>query len=278
MPIVRVIGPGRAGSSLSAALGRVGWTVLPPLGRGDDLADAGCGVDGLVVATPDDSVAAVAAAVRPRAEVVVLHLSGSLGPDVLSPHPRRGALHPLVPLPDAETGADRLLSGATFAVAGDPFATTVAAALGGRPIELPDDARPAYHAAAAIAANHVVALLAQVERVAASVGLPLDAFLPLARFAVEDVARIGPRRALTGPATRGDWRTLARHLDALAPEERAGYRAGVGLALAATVGPEVRAAAGPSGTGAGAPRPPDAGAGSGAGSGHPTVAVRSAVR
>ena len=55
-------------------------------------------------------------------------------------------------------------------------------------------------AAACIAANHVVALLGQVERVAASVGLDVEAFLPLTRAAVDDVAALGPRRALTGPS------------------------------------------------------------------------------
>ena len=57
-----------------------------------------------------------------------------------------------------------------------------------------DGDRAAYHAAACIAANHVVALLGQVERVAASVGLDLEAFLPLTRAAVDDVAALGPRR------------------------------------------------------------------------------------
>ena len=56
----------------------------------------------------------------------------------------------------------------------------------------PTTSRAAYHAAACIAANHVVALLGQVERVAASAGLPLDAFLDLTRAAVEDVSRLGP--------------------------------------------------------------------------------------
>ena len=58
-----------------------------------------------------------------------------------------------------------------------------------------DGDRAAYHAAACIAANHVVALLGQVERVAASVGLDLESFLPLTSAAVDDVARSGRRRA-----------------------------------------------------------------------------------
>lgn len=231
MPTVRVIGPGRAGSSLSTALAAAGWDVAGMLGRADDQRHAARGVDVLVIATPDDAVAAVAAGVEPVASTVVVHLSGSLSPDVLAPHRRRGALHPLVPLPTPELGAQRLASGVTFAVAGDPLVHRMATDLGGRVVEVADGQRPAYHAAACIAANHVVALLGQVERVAARAGLPLEAFLGLTRAALDDVERLGPRRALTGPAARGDWATLARHRDAISPAERPGYNAGVAMAM-----------------------------------------------
>ena len=230
MQSIRIIGPGRAGTSLAAALAAHGWDVVGFLGRHDDLTDAAHGVDILVIATPDDAVARTAAAVAPEAATTVLHLSGSLGLDALAPHPRRAALHPLVPLPNAVVGATRLASGVTFAVSGEPVARLLALSLGGRVVEVADADRAAYHAAACIAANHVVALLGQVERVAASAGLDLEAFLPLTRAAVDDVAALGPRRALTGPAVRGDWDTLSRHLDALPARERAGYQAGAALA------------------------------------------------
>jgi predicted short-subunit dehydrogenase-like oxidoreductase (DUF2520 family) len=227
---IRIIGPGRAGTSLAAALAAHGWDVLGFLGRHDDLTEAAHGVDILVIATPDDVVAQTAAAVAPEDGTTVLHLSGSLGLDALAPHLRRAALHPLVPLPNAVVGATRLASGVTFAVSGEPVARLLALSLGGRVVEVADADRAAYHAAACIAANHVVALLGQVERVAASAGLDLEAFLPLTRAAVDDVAALGPRRALTGPAVRGDWDTLSRHLDALPARERAGYQAGAALA------------------------------------------------
>ena len=89
-----------------------------------------------------------------------------------------------------------------------------------------DADRTAYHAAAAIAANHMVALIGQVERVAATAGLPLDAFAGLMRAATDDALDLGPRRALTGPAARGDWDTVERHRGALAgmagPPQRTG--------------------------------------------------------
>jgi predicted short-subunit dehydrogenase-like oxidoreductase (DUF2520 family) len=230
MHSIRIIGPGRAGTSLAAALSARGWAFAGYRRRGDEVADAARGVDVLVIATPDDAVAEVAAAVAPDPTTVVVHLSGSLGLDALAPHARRAAVHPLVPLPNGEVGADRLASGVTFAVAGDPLARELVACLGGRTVEVADDDRAAYHAAACIAANHVVALMGQVERVAASVGLDLESFLPLTRAAVDDVAALGTRAALTGPARRGDWATLSRHLDALGEDERAAYQAGAALA------------------------------------------------
>lgn len=231
---IRIIGAGRAGSSMARALKAVGHDVSGPVGRGFDPTTATDGIDVMIIATGDDVIADVARSISPSSTCVVLHLSGSLGLEVLATHPQRGALHPLVPLPNVDTGAGRLLSGCTFAVAGHDVVDEIVTSLGGRTVGVADADRARYHAAACIAANHVVAMLGQVERVAASAGLPLDAFLDLTRAAVDDVALLGPRSALTGPAGRGDWATLQRHLDAIDPAEHAGYRAGVGLALELT--------------------------------------------
>lgn len=225
MTSFRVVGPGRAGLSLHRALSAAGWTALPPLGRHDDLAGAASGVDLVLVCVPDSAVASVAAAITPSPTAVVAHVAGSLGLDVLASHPRVASVHPLVALPDADLGVERLTAGAWFAVAGDPIAADVVAALGGRAIEVDDLDRPAYHAAAVIASNHLVALLGQVERVAESVGVPLEAYLSLVRATLDNVAARGPAGALTGPVARGDWATVGRHLAALDPSERDAYSA-----------------------------------------------------
>lgn len=228
MPTFRVIGPGRAGRSLQLALEAAGWRALAPLGRGDDVTAAAVGADVVVIATPDHLIADVAAAITPGRAAVV-HLAGSLGLDVLAPHERRASVHPIVALPEPVAGAERL-RGAWFAVAGDPVGREIVAALDGRGIDVADDNRALHHAAAVIASNHVVALLGQVERVAAEAGMPLDAYLDLVRATVDNVATLGPARALTGPVARGDWSTVARHLDALPHDERGGYLAMVELA------------------------------------------------
>ncbi len=88
-----------------------------------------------------------------------------------------------------------------------------------------DADRARYHAAACIAANHLVALLGQVERVATPIGVPLEAYLALAQASFDDVGRRGPAAALTGPVARRDWDTVARHVAALPADERPAYLA-----------------------------------------------------
>jgi predicted short-subunit dehydrogenase-like oxidoreductase (DUF2520 family) len=229
MASARVIGSGRAGGSISGALATAGWSMLPAWGREDDLFPAARDVDLLIIATPDSSIATVAASVEAVASTVVIHLAGSLGLDVLAPHPRRGALHPLVALPNARVGAERL-RGAWFAVAGDGLVEQVVADLGGRSFVVADGDRAAYHAAACIASNHLVALMGQVERIAGAVGVPFEAYLDLVRATVDNVAELGPTAALTGPAARGDWATIERHRAALDPSELDAYDAMVAAA------------------------------------------------
>ena len=182
-----------------------------------------------MIATPDAAVAGVAAGVEPAVDTVVAHLAGSLRLDVLGGHPRRASVHPLVALPNPDVGAERL-RGAWFAVAGDGFVRTVVDDLGGRWFSVADEDRAAYHAAACIASNHLVALLGQAERVGSAAGVPREALLDLVRATVENVAALGPPRALTGPAARGDRGTIELHRGALDPSELPAYDAMVDLA------------------------------------------------
>ncbi len=211
-------------------LAEKGWHVEAPVCRGDDVRGAAAGVDLLLITTPDDAIRRVAQAVEPDEHTVVAHAAGAQSLDPLQPHSRRASLHPLTSLPDPVVGAERLRRGCCFAVDGDELVTDLVRELGGRAFRVAPEDRVLYHAAAAIAANHLVALLGQVERVAAQAGLPLDAYLALAEQTLANVRRLGPTAALTGPVARGDWATVARHLAALPPEEAAGYRAMADLA------------------------------------------------
>lgn len=224
----RVIGAGRAGGSFAAVLTDIGWVDRGHLGRGDDLSGAAAGVDLVLVATPDRDVAPTAAAIEPVKGTVVAHLSGVLGLEELASHPRRGALHPLVSLPSPAVGARRLASGIWFAVDGSDEETRalldgMVQDLGGHRFHVADGDRVRYHAAACIASNHLVALMAQVERVAEPSGIPLDALLALAKSTLENVAEVGTVAALTGPVARADWATVAAHMDVLDSVDQRAY-------------------------------------------------------
>ena len=220
-----VVGPGRAGTAFAIALTDLGWTQTASYGRGDDIARAAGGVDICVIATPDSAIASEAESIE-RSDAVIVHLSGAAPVSVLGDH-RAGAIHPLVSLADPVSGAAKLRT-AWFAVAGDRAAVELAEELSGRWFEIADEDRALYHATAAVASNHLVALLGHVERMAEEVSVPLDAFMNLVRGTVENVAELGPAAALTGPAARGDEATITAHLLALSqrlPDEVGTYEA-----------------------------------------------------
>ena len=254
-----LVGPGRAGTTIATALVARGLRCVAVAGRSADASStlgvaqrlgaqavevAGVGhVDGLggnggidtelvIVATPDAKIAGTAAALAPVVApgTLVLHLSGACTlaeldklatarPDVLV-----GSLHPLQSLPSFEVGVERL-PGSWCAVDGPAGVERLALSLGMRPFRVADDRRVAYHAAATIASNHLVALLGQVARVAADAGIPAEALLPLVRATLDNVEALGPEGALTGPVARGDADTVARHLDGLPADEQRAYRA-----------------------------------------------------
>lgn len=222
-----IVGAGRCGLSLSRASQDVGHEVT--VRHHDELAELP-DVDAVVLCVPDDHIATVAASL-PTTNAVVMHVAGSRGLDVLAPHSRVASVHPLMALPSPEVGSRRL-RGATFAVSGDALAGEFARSLGGRPVEIDAHARVAYHAAACVAANHLVTLMASVKEISESAGLSLNDFLPLAYAALDDVAQLGPQDALTGPASRGDLATIDAHLAAIPASTRELYVALAREALA----------------------------------------------
>jgi predicted short-subunit dehydrogenase-like oxidoreductase (DUF2520 family) len=209
-----IVGAGRLGTALAAALRDRGLEIDGPLGRGADPAGAGA----VLLCVPDSEIAAAAGAVTPG--VPVGHCSGATGLDVLAGH-EAFAFHPLMTVP--ATG-DPDFAGAGAAIAGStPRALALAhdlvARLGMRPIAVADEDRAAYHAAASIASNFLVTLEGAAERLAGTTGVDREMLAPLVRAAVESWVRLGAEQALTGPITRGDEATVERQRAAV--EERA---------------------------------------------------------
>jgi predicted short-subunit dehydrogenase-like oxidoreductase (DUF2520 family) len=104
----------------------------------------------------------------------------------------------------AFAGAGAAVAGSTPAARA--FAEQLAADLGMTAIEVPDEDRAAYHAAASIASNFLITLQAFAEQL---LGHDRDVLIPLVRATVENWAALGAETALTGPIARGDEATVA---------------------------------------------------------------------
>lgn len=222
-----IVGPGRAGGSFEAALSSVGADRVDLLGRNDDPSRLDSSLDLVLITVPDRAIADVAA--RVPTGPLVAHVSGAttLAP-LLAHHQRCGSIHPLMSLPNPEVGSAALLGNAHLAISGaDPSSERelldIADLLGAQPFLVDEARRAEYHAAASIAANHLVALTAQVERIAESARLPLAPFLDMMRSVLDNVEAAGATPSLTGPAARADWDTIATHIAALPATERLLY-------------------------------------------------------
>ncbi len=171
------------------------------------------------------------------------HLSGSLTSEVLQPLAGVNAitfsLHPLQSVADVEGGV-KVLAGSYFSFEGDerafPVAESVVAALDGNLVRLAAADKVLYHAAAVVSSNFFIALEEMAITMMTGIGVDADTarrmLLPLIRGSFENLERVSPAEALTGPIVRGDDQTVAAHLTALRekfPDYLEAYRLLAGL-------------------------------------------------
>lgn len=232
---VLIVGRGRVGMTLFAALERCGMEVEIVAGGEDLAATLQARHKLMLLAVPDAAVAHVAERVAATAEPVALrapmfaHLSGALDLVPLTALRERGyavgSLHPLCAVPNVLP--PEALDGITFALdASEPRLLStleaLARALGGRPRKVGGEERALYHAAAVTASNHLVTLLDDAVAMLGAIGWSgeeaLAALLPLVRGTVENVAAAGLPHALSGPVRRGDAGTIATHIAALSAD------------------------------------------------------------
>lgn len=211
--VVAIVGAGRMGCALAVALAAAGVDVEGPLERGEaPSARAGA----VLLCVPDAQIEAAAGALDPVPGRLVGHTSAATTLAALAGH-EAFSLHPLMTV----TPEGAAFAGATAAIAGvtaqaRAFATDLAQRLGMRPVQIADEDRAAYHAAACIASNFLVTLEAIAERLAQTAGLEREPLARLVRATVDNWAQLGGERALTGPIARGDEATVARQRAAVA--------------------------------------------------------------
>jgi predicted short-subunit dehydrogenase-like oxidoreductase (DUF2520 family) len=207
---IAIVGRGRMGQALAAALARSAIDVEGPLGRGARGSDA----DVVLLAVPDAQIETAASLVAPGR--LVGHCSGATTLEPLEPH-EAFSIHPLMTV----TGPDTRFDGAGCAIAGNSeralgTAAALSRTLGMRAAVIADEDRPLYHAAASMASNYLVTLAGAAERIADSVGVDRALLVPLVRAAIDNWAAHGAVEALTGPIARGDESTTARQRAAIA--------------------------------------------------------------
>lgn len=247
-----IIGAGRVGRALGRRLRELGWKIGAVITRSEASARravrfVGAGKPSgsitrrilasqvILIATPDDEIVAVArelariAAEELRGKVV-LHTSGALDVRALDPVTACGAavgsLHPLQSFSGIAVPS---LEGRMFAVEGDPralrVARQIARLLGGSPVRIPSGKKVLYHAAATMAASSVLAVEEAASQLLMSLGMrrkqATQALLTLTRQVLENMEQLGPHAAWTGPLSRGDYKVVEAHLEALreSPDE-----------------------------------------------------------
>jgi predicted short-subunit dehydrogenase-like oxidoreductase (DUF2520 family) len=241
-----IIGAGRVGRALGRRLRELGWKIGAVVASSESSArkavrSIGAGrahafltrqvlaAQVILITTQDHSVAAIAEELaRIGAEElrgkIVLHTSGALSSRVLDPVKKCGAavgsMHPLQTFSGVAVPS---LDGKVFAIEGDTHAVRtarlIARALGAVPVHIEGSKKPLYHAAGALAAGNVLALMEAATRLMTATGMhrreAVRALLPLTRQVLENFERLGPRAAWTGPLSRGDYAVVAAHTEAM---------------------------------------------------------------
>ncbi len=237
---VGVVGAGRVGAVLAAALRAAGHEVVAAAGESDASrgrieallpgvemtkpSDAARASDLLLLTVPDDMlpnvVTMLSASGAIHAGQVVVHTSGRHGLAVLEPARAVGArviaMHPAMTFSGTEIDLPRL-AGCVFGVTADEadreLTEALVADLGGRPMWVPEDRRTLYHAGLAHGANHLVTLVAEAMEILSAAGAedPAATLRPLLTAALDNALEHGDA-ALTGPIVRGDVETVRAHL------------------------------------------------------------------
>lgn len=234
MPTVSIIGMGRVGNALARALTSP-YSVVGRYGRSTEdersivnLEDAkALHSDFVAICTNDDSIPEVVRSLLSKTldHPIVLHMSGSLSSDVLSELREKGckvaSMHPLVAITGSSDAS--VFNGAYFCIEGDDLAVThasnLAINLGGIPTTIRTEEKPLYHAAAVMAAGHLVALIDMAKELMHGSGIDerssLNMLRPLINSVIDSVFEQGTERSLTGTYARGDIQTAKGHLAAL---------------------------------------------------------------
>ncbi len=201
-----------------------------------------------MLATPDAQLPTVAQALARQGHIptaLAFHCSGALDTQVLQPLREAGwqvaSAHCILSFANVDAAMAQF-PGTPCALEGDAGAVAALrplfSAIGAQCFDVASDYKLRYHAAAVFATNFLPVLQTVAEDLWLSSGVPPGLIVglraSLLRNAVDNITRLGPQAALTGPAARGDTAAIARQAHALHahdPQVGAAYEALSALAL-----------------------------------------------
>ncbi|MEU8221581.1 Rossmann-like and DUF2520 domain-containing protein [Kribbella sp. NPDC048915] len=233
MERIGLIGAGRAGTALGAAMAAAGHPLVGVTARSDASRERAArllpavpvlsadevtrSADVVLVAVPDDLIQQVAQTLPLTDTQYVVHLSGAHG---LAPLAGLAAtpvaLHPSMTFTGSPVELTRVMFTATAPHAARPLVERIVKAVGAQVQWVADEQRSRYHAGLVHGANHLTTLITQAVAVLREAGVadPEATLRPLVTATLDNTLRSG-HHALTGPIARGDVETVAAHLSVL---------------------------------------------------------------
>ena len=263
MYTVNVIGCGKVGKTLAALIHQVGAGHIQDLySRSPSTAyaaaefiGAGHAVHSLtamrmadiwLIAVPDGQISAVASALSvasdktkgtQRQQPIAFHCSGFESSNLLDPLRSKGfgiaSVHPVMSFADPGLSMNNF-EGTPCGIEGEADSISILSQLvkqlKGKPFELSAQHKSLYHAAAVISSNLNVVLQAMAVEAWQTSGVPAEMIssihASLLRGTTQNLLTMGPVKALTGPAARGDVRVVElqqRMLEQWHPEAGQAY-------------------------------------------------------
>lgn len=242
------IGAGKVGTSLAYLFNKKGYEIIGIASRNLKSAEASASFVGgnitatndififieeadiVFITTNDDAIPFVVKDIAEKCDInegqIFVHTSGSLPSNVFDPIEKRGgigiSIHPLQTVASPTEGIKNIM-GSLFAIEGNIKAYDIALelvkALDGQPFFIESDKKPLYHLAAVIACNYFVTLINTSMKLFENVNIDtekgLTGLLKLVRGTINNIEKIGPKQALTGPIARGDIHTIEGHISAM---------------------------------------------------------------
>lgn len=242
------IGAGKVGTSLAYLLNKKGYKIIGIASRNLKSAEASASFIGenitatndiyifieeadiIFITTNDDAIPFVVKDIAENCDInegqVFIHTSGSLPSKVFEPLEIKGgigiSIHPLQTVASPAEGIKNIM-GSLFAIEGNIKAYDIALelvkALDGQPFFIDSDKKPLYHLAAVVACNYFVTLINTSIKIFENVNIDnekgLTGILKLVRGTINNIEKIGPKQALTGPIARGDIHTIEGHIQAM---------------------------------------------------------------